>query len=82
MAAAVKSWNEFGTCLVFLVIGCWLKQRAKTSRGAGCVLYSTRPPAVENGRALRRRGDRGEVWSAELFTMGVIGGNHAQSLVF
>ena len=34
-------------------------KRAKTSRGAGSVLPSTRPPAVEVGRALLEGGPGG-----------------------
>ena len=36
---------------LFLVVEFLAQQRAKTSRGAGGVLLSTRPPAVEYGRA-------------------------------
>jgi hypothetical protein len=45
--------------LLFLV-NCFLaSKRAKTSRGAGCVLPSTRPPAVECARASLEGGPGG-----------------------
>ena len=45
--------------LLFLV-NCFLaSKRAKTSRGAGCVLHSTRPPAVEWARASLEGGPGG-----------------------
>src|SRR5438046_2632071 len=34
--------------LLFLVNGFFASKRAKTSRGAGCELHSSRPPAVED----------------------------------
>src|SRR5579864_4150228 len=59
---------------LFLVLIMWFctQQRAKTSRGAGCVPSSTRPPAVERGR-LSTEGGRGEVGRTKLFTMTLCG---------
>ena len=45
--------------LLFVVNYFLASKRAKTSRGAGCVLPSTRPPAVEGGRALMEGGPGG-----------------------
>jgi len=52
---------------LFLVNCLLAEKRGKTSRGAALSL-SSRPPAVEDGRA-PMEGGRGEVWLAELFTM-------------
>ena len=48
-----------GACFWFLVMWFYAQRRAKTSRGAGCVLSSTRPPAVESGRSPTERGGAG-----------------------
>jgi hypothetical protein len=45
--------------LLFVVNYFLASKRAKTSRGAGCVLPSTRPPAVEGGRAPMEGGPGG-----------------------
>ena len=64
--------DAHGGCFCFLVMWLWVRQRAKTSRGAGCVPSSTRPPAVEGGKA-PTEGAPGEVGRTKLFTTTLCG---------